>query len=216
MGFKLQIWRACWFLTEESVETVGKEDAHIFRARRGNIRAAGNNFEDLGCAAAVGLGVVGRAGLCIDDGCRAIGRARRLDGNGLEANADVIPVELPSSFMRVAEISAYRPCSPAFPSGSAIKIEVRIKPGVIGLDPQDARCRRQVRRRGDQRSGPTISGDAHILENVCANQEVKIIGEGIEGARDARRAGQRVEAVVKIEIGLCDGRGTQVPRRKLT
>src|ERR1700722_18012655 len=88
--FWVQGWGAFLDLTEESVKTVGKENAGIFRARRGNVGAAGHNFEDLSCGAAISLGVVGRACLCIDDGCRTIRRCSGLDGNGLKADADVI------------------------------------------------------------------------------------------------------------------------------
>ena len=78
---------------------------------------------------------------------------------------------------------------------------------MIGLDPQNARCCRQVCRSGDERSRPTIGSDADILEDVRANQEVEVVGEGIEGAGDSSRTGECVEAVVEIQVGLSDGRG---------
>lgn len=46
-------------LAEESIETVRKEDTRVLGSGGGNVGAAGDDFEDLGCAAAIGLGVVG-------------------------------------------------------------------------------------------------------------------------------------------------------------
>jgi hypothetical protein len=45
-------------LTEQSVETIGKEDPRIFGTGGRDVRAAGNNLENLRGGAAVGLRVV--------------------------------------------------------------------------------------------------------------------------------------------------------------
>ena len=69
---------------------------------------------------------------------------------------------------------------------------------VVGLDGQDARGGVEVGLVADQRGGALEGGDADVLEDERAEQEVVLVGvdvEGLAGLDQARRGGRVGEAL---------------------
>ena len=50
-----------------------------------------------------------------------------------------------------------------------------------------------------------VRGDADVLEDVGADEEECVAGEGIEGRSDTCGAGEGVEGVVEVDIGHGNG-----------
>src|ERR1700761_7295741 len=88
--------------------------------------------------------------------------------------------------------------------------------GVVGLDGQDARGRPEVGLVADQRGRTLVRGDADVLEDEGAEQEVVLVGVDVEGLSlldQARGGGRGRERRVDVDLGLRHGgaaqRGTQ-------
>ena len=110
---------------------------------------------------------------------------------------------VPSSAARAFEILVAVALIPA--AGVAASSPYRTVPdrsGVVGFDRQNAGGRVEVGRGCDQAGCSMIGSDPHILENVRSQQEVDLVGEGIEGGADARCHRQSVEAVHQVERRL--------------
>ena len=187
-------------LAEQSVETVREEDPGVLDSSGEHCRVAGNDLKDLGGGAAVGLRVVGSAGGSIDDCRGAEGGSFWFDGYSLEANTNVV-----DGGAAIEQHACRRDfLGVALQSSAADWVKTKDgsahEPGMIGLDCQDAGSSAQIGGGGDERGCTTVGGYAHILKNISADQEVKIVGEWIEGTGDTGNAGQGVEAVVEVKF----------------
>ena len=76
---------------------------------------------------------------------------------------------------------------------------------MVGFDGEDACCRAERRLALNGSRCTVIGGDTNVLEDVGADEEEGVAGEGVEGWPDAGCVGEGVEGVVEIELRHGDG-----------